>query len=75
MPKSLVQRCGSGVLWKGDVKDNPPPPRSGSISWSETSSRSSLYSARRCLEPDVVNPVRIFVSYSHSPDDSKLVLG
>jgi hypothetical protein len=25
------------------------------------------------LEPDVVNPVRVFVSYSHSPDDSKLV--
>jgi len=24
------------------------------------------------LEPDVVNPVRIFVSYSHSSDDSKL---
>jgi len=25
------------------------------------------------LEPDVVNPVRIFISYSHFPDDSRLV--
>ena len=25
------------------------------------------------FEPDVVNPVRVFVSYSHFPDDSKLV--